>query len=123
MRLSARHAMARAPLPLVVLFGLGCSGTEITVENAIPGASVQGVRWVPPSGTSYTVETGAALGPGATSSELSISELDQGNAGVIHFELVMDGRKVALVTVDSFDCHVPDRSEPASRRADSITPH
>jgi hypothetical protein len=92
--------MLRVPLSLVVLFALGCRGTEITVENAIPGASVRGVRWVPPSGTSYA--TGAALGPGATSSEVSISEYDQGHAGVIHFELVMDGRKVALVTLDTF---------------------
>jgi hypothetical protein len=100
MKRSAFHAMSAALLPLVALVALGCGRTEITIENAIPGATIQGVRWVPSSGTSYTF--GEALGPGATSSEVSVSDHDQGHGGVIHFELVMDGRKVALVTDDSF---------------------
>jgi hypothetical protein len=86
---------------LIALLGLGCS-TKITVENAFPGASIQSVRWVSERNESYTFDSGKALGPGATSGEQWVSELDVGDSGPIHFELVVDGRKVALVTVDQF---------------------
>lgn len=90
-------------LGLLALALAGCK-TEIVFENQIPGASVDNVRWESGS-TSFSSESGDRLEPGQSSEAVSISGPHEGETGRIHFELIVEGRKVALVTEDRFTAH------------------
>ena len=84
-------------LPLVT----GCK-TEITFNNQVPNATLENVRWVTDDGTVFAPETDDPLEPGQSSVPVFIPEEHEGSTGRIQFELVVEGRKVALVTDRSF---------------------
>lgn len=93
--------------PVWIVFAfvvLGCK-TEIQFENQIPNASVENVRWEASDGTSFRPESDDRLEPGESSESISISEPHEGDTGRVHFELVVEGRKVALVTESVFVAH------------------
>src|SRR5262245_6300578 len=87
-------------LPLCAIV-IGCEGpTEIVFENRLE-AAIENVRWETSLDT-YSADSDARLQPGEASSPIEIRYEDEGSSGVIHFELVANGRRVALVTDDSF---------------------
>ena len=86
---------------LGLLLVCGCQ-TEITFHNQVPGASVENVRWVAGDGTVYTPPSGDSLEPGQSSEPVTISSQHDDDTGYIQFELIVEGRKVALRTDRSF---------------------
>jgi len=81
---------------VVPLWLLGCQ-TKVEFHNGVPNASITNYRWESSTGESYYTSS-ETLAPGETSSSVIIREPDEGKEGKIHFELVVNGRKVALVT-------------------------
>lgn len=75
----------------------GCK-TEVTFENQVPNATLQNVRWVTDDGTVYAPDPDDPLEPGQRSEPVLINQPDEGDTGRLELELVVEGRKVALVT-------------------------
>ena len=96
--------MTRKAALIALLLALpACKQTEIEIKNDMPGTSIENVRWVT-ARESYAPETDQALAPGESTSAVGIwRDEDQNENGIIHFELVSNGRRVALVTDDQFE--------------------
>ncbi len=86
---------------LLVLLALGATAcdTRLRFENQVPGATVRNLRWETAGNTYASPEV---LLAGQSSTELSIYPDDAGELGVIHFELEVDGRRVALTVEDPY---------------------
>lgn len=89
-------------LGAAMLFAVGCD-TNIRIKNSLPGSTLKDARWVSEvTGEAYRSD-GDPLRSGETSASIGIYEpSDEGARGKIHFELVVDGKRVALVTKRSF---------------------
>lgn len=84
----------------VCLFVVGCT-TELVVENSVPGATLENVRWISSdTGKSYLLAE--TLLPGAAGASVTIMPEEQGDEGTISFELRVRGTKVALETTETF---------------------
>lgn len=86
----------------LVLFG--CD-TKIQFENLVPGANVVNPRWDPADSDQW-YQMIEVLRPGETSSELFVPERDDGDSGVVSFELEVQGSVVALVADEPFVAEV-----------------
>src|SRR5262245_22768598 len=86
----------------LAFLSVACGKTQIQFENDIPGASIENVRWDTGHGSSYDQVSDQRLEPGQRSESISVADKDQSKKGRIHVELVVDGRKVALVTEPEF---------------------
>jgi hypothetical protein len=82
---------------------LACSSactTEIRIRNGLTNASLENVRWVTDE-NSYGA-TSESLEPGEVTSAIVVSPEDENASGVLHFEIVSNGRRVALFTAERF---------------------
>ncbi|MBI5531179.1 MAG: hypothetical protein HY898_00585 [Deltaproteobacteria bacterium] len=100
MKREAGALAAWTSLAWLALCASAC-GTEITVKNSVPSATLENVRWVTESGTVYTPSDQHLL-PGQESKPVTIPEPDQDATGHLEFELLVEGRKVALKTDNVF---------------------
>ncbi len=82
----------------------GCSPTKIQIENELPEAVIENVRWTSlRSDRSFKTDEPERLEPGETSSEIEIwGEDNEGKEGLIHMEIVVGDTRVALVTEVAF---------------------
>jgi hypothetical protein len=108
---------------LASVFASAC-GTEIVIENRIPGANVENVRWIPKGGHVYDEESERRLEPGDSTNPIPIRGDDEGKSGRIHFELVVGGRVVALVTEAEFEAETGELTvfelRPATRATNPL---
>ncbi len=86
------------PFILLTLLLCACQ-TDMKFENAVPGATLHNLRFEVRD-SSYVAQ-GQRLLAGQTSQKISISPGDAGASGTIHFELEVDGRRVALRTPEA----------------------
>jgi hypothetical protein len=98
--------MRRLALTLVMLAGgLGCQ-TTIQFENGVENASLDDVRWVSDeTGNSYRAEPDQWMEPGESSDQIIVRPEDRDQPGTVHFDLVIEGKRVALVTRKTYTAH------------------
>lgn len=105
---------ARPMVWLSLALLMGCK-TEVTFHNQVPNASIQNVRWVTEDGEVFAPESEDVLEPGQKTEPVLIDEDHHGDVGHIEFELVVEGRKVALVTGQEFKAESGENSTFALR--------
>lgn len=88
----------------------GCQ-TEVTFHNQVPNATIENARWVTDDGTVFAPDADEPLEPGQQSVPVSIPPKYEDSTGRIQFELVVEGRKVALVTDRSFEATANTNSD------------
>lgn len=95
--------MKRALLGLLALGILTGCETNVRFRNSLPNATLKDVRWVSDvTGEAYRGD-GDPLRSGETSASITIHKpKDEDARGQLHFELVVDGKRVALVTKNKF---------------------
>ena len=88
--------LARALVCLLLSGAAGCK-TEVSIKNSVPRATLENVRWITEGGEVFS-PTDEHLLPGQASKPITISEPNESALGHLEFELILEGRKVALAT-------------------------
>lgn len=87
-------------LVCVAAIATGCASVE--VDNALPGATLENVRFVTDDGDSLWMRSDRLLSGSSASASVGSSSDVVGEPGRLRFELVVDGRRVELVTREHF---------------------